>query len=187
MGSRETFGPDLKRIRIRRGLSLARIAEATNVGEELWAAMERNDFSRWPAGIYARAYLRTYASMIDVDPDLVVDEFCRWFPHGDRRADRIIREQASIVNHPLEYREDGVGASRDREIEGRRFEDQVRARNKWWAADWVQPAVRAWQWVAKLTDAAGGSRRNVEGRGRDVRPAGEDGAARGPSQAHLTR
>ena len=49
--------------------------------------LERNDFSRWPTGIYARSYVRDYAAAIGVDPESTVDEFCRWFPQGDRRAE----------------------------------------------------------------------------------------------------
>src|SRR5262245_52590224 len=102
MSGREAFGPNLRRIRIQRGVSLQQIASETNVSEVLWAAMERNDFSRWPNGIFARAYIRDYAKMVGADPDAIVDEFCRWFPQGDRRADRQIRGQAEIVNHNLQ-------------------------------------------------------------------------------------
>lgn len=101
MSGREAFGPNLRRIRIQRGVSLQQIASQTNVSEVLWAAMERNDFSRWPNGIFARAYVRDYAKIVGADPDAAVDEFCRWFPHGDRRAERQIRGQAEIVNHQL--------------------------------------------------------------------------------------
>jgi transcriptional regulator with XRE-family HTH domain len=102
MSGREAFGPNLRRIRIQRGVSLQHIAAETNVSEVLWAAMERNDFSRWPNGIFARSFIRDYAKMVGTDPDATVDEFCRWFPHGDRRALPQIKGQAAIVNHPLE-------------------------------------------------------------------------------------
>jgi transcriptional regulator with XRE-family HTH domain len=102
MSGREAFGPNLRRIRIQAGVSLQQIASETNVSEVLWAAMERNDFSRWPNGIFARAYIRDYAKIVGADPDAAVDEFCRWFPQGDRRADRQIRGHAEIVNHDLD-------------------------------------------------------------------------------------
>lgn len=102
MSGREAFGPNLRRIRIQRGVSLQQIASETNVSEVLWAAMERNDFSRWPNGIFARAYIRDYAKIVGADPDATVDEFCRWFPQGDRRADRQMRGHAEIVNHQLQ-------------------------------------------------------------------------------------
>jgi transcriptional regulator with XRE-family HTH domain len=99
MSEREAFGPNLRRLRLQRGVSLQQLAASTNVNETLWAALERNDFSRWPKGIFARAYVREYAKAIGADPEATVDEFCRWFPNGDRRALPIIKGQAEIVGH----------------------------------------------------------------------------------------
>ena len=107
MSGREAFGPNLRRIRVQRGVSLKQLADKTKVAETLWAGLERNDFSRWPNGIFARAYVREYAKAIGVDPETTVDEFCRWFPNGDRRVAPIIKEQAIIVGHAeLEWRDE---------------------------------------------------------------------------------
>ena len=86
MSEREAFGPNLRRLRLQRGVSLKQLADSTKVAESLWAGLERNDFSRWPNGIFARAYVREYAKAIGVDPESTVDDFCRWFPNGDRRV-----------------------------------------------------------------------------------------------------
>jgi transcriptional regulator with XRE-family HTH domain len=99
MSDRETFGPRLRRERERRRISLETIATVTKVGIELWAGLERNDFSRWPSGIFARAFIRDYAKAVGLDADEVVDEFCRLFPQGDRRANRIIQGQAELIGH----------------------------------------------------------------------------------------
>ena len=101
--SRNAFGPNLRRRRLQRGVTLDQIAAATKVARELFDGLERNDFSNWPTGIYARAYVRQYAYAIGVDPDTTVDEFCRWFEHGDRRAERIVREQSVILGHALTW------------------------------------------------------------------------------------
>jgi len=106
MSEQDAFGPSLRRQRVQRGITLEQIAAATRIGRELWAAMERNDFSRWPKGIYARAYLRAYALETGADPDATVDEFCRWFPEGDRRAERVVREQAALMGHDLQWNDD---------------------------------------------------------------------------------
>jgi len=106
MSEREAFGPNLRRIRVQRGISLERISEATKVSADFWVGLERNDFSRWPSGIYARAYVRAYAFEIGVDPEATVNEFCRWFPQGDRRAARVVKEQAAIVGHDLQWKDD---------------------------------------------------------------------------------
>ena len=107
--TQDAFGPNLRRIRLQRGISLKQLAEATKVPENLWAALERNDVSHWPAGIFARAYVRQYALAIGVDPDSTVDEFCRWFPQGDRRAERLVRDHAELVGHSLEWEDDAPG------------------------------------------------------------------------------
>jgi len=101
--TRDAFGPNLRRLRIQRGISLDRIASHTKISPDLWEAMERNDFSQWPRGVYARSYIRDYAAVIGEDPDSVVDEFCRWFPQGDRRAEPLVRGQAAIIGHELEW------------------------------------------------------------------------------------
>jgi transcriptional regulator with XRE-family HTH domain len=113
MGEREAFGPNLRRLRVQRGISLERIAANTKVTTDLWSGLERNDLSRWPAGIYARAYVRAYAVEIGVDPDATVDEFCRLFPNGDRRVERVVRQQAAMVGHDLQWKDDLVGSVKD--------------------------------------------------------------------------
>lgn len=106
MRERDAFGPNLRRIRVKRGISVAEIVSATNVSARLWEGLERNDVSQWPSGIYARSYVRSYAKAIGVDPESTVDEFCRCFPQGDRRAELLIRGQAEIVGlRDLQWRD----------------------------------------------------------------------------------
>ena len=118
MTGAEAFGPNLRRMRLRRGISLYELSVRTKVSVELWDAMEGNDLSRWPAGIYARAYIREYAQVIGADPDATVDEFCRLFPQGDRRAEPLVRGHAELIGHPLTWRDDlpeGLGGD-DRRV-----------------------------------------------------------------------
>ena len=108
MSDKDTFGPRLRAERERRGISLETIASVTKVGGDLWDGLERNDFSRWPSGIFARAFVRDYARAIGLDADEVVDEFCRLFPIGDRRASRLMQAQAQLIGHHLAYAESGA-------------------------------------------------------------------------------
>src|SRR3990167_2077549 len=99
MPDRHTFGPRLRSERERRGITLDTLEAATKVGVDLWAGLERNDFSRWPSGIFARAFVRDYARVVGLDADEVVDEFCRLFPQGDRRLGRIIKAPGGMIGH----------------------------------------------------------------------------------------
>ena len=106
MTERDTFGPRLRRERERRGISLETIAAVTNVSVELWRGFESNDFSRWPKGVFARSFVRDYAKAVGLDANEVVDDFCRLFPLGDRRALPTIREQARIIGHRTDIGDD---------------------------------------------------------------------------------
>ena len=102
MSDRDTFGPRLRRERERRGITLEVLAESTKVGKDLWEGLERNDLARWPSGIFARAFVRDYAKVIGLDPDGVVDDFCRHFEKGDRRAARIVEAQGALIGHQVD-------------------------------------------------------------------------------------
>lgn len=121
MSDREHFGVRLRRERERRRVSLAEVAEATKVSVDLWEAMERNDFSRWPSGIFARAFVRDYARVLGLDADAVVDEFCRHFPIGDRRGQRLLEAHAELLGHPFQKAAaDPLPAGRNRRASDRR-------------------------------------------------------------------
>jgi transcriptional regulator with XRE-family HTH domain len=74
------FGEKLRLAREARGLSLEAIAQSTKIGAPLLASLERGDCSRWPTGVYSRAYVRTFAQAVGLDPKGIADEFCECFP-----------------------------------------------------------------------------------------------------------
>jgi cytoskeleton protein RodZ len=75
------FGASMRRVREDRGISLRQIAEATKLSVTALEALERNDISRLPGGIFSRAFVRSYASEIGVDPEQAVRDFVTQFPH----------------------------------------------------------------------------------------------------------
>lgn len=75
------FGNRMKRQREERGVSLRRIADATKISVSALEALERNDISRLPGGIFSRAFVRSYAIEIGLDPEQTVRDFLVQFPH----------------------------------------------------------------------------------------------------------
>src|SRR6476469_3372587 len=75
-----TLGADLRRERERRGLSLRTISESTKVSVALLEGLEADDISRWPGGIFRRAFVRAYAQSVGLDADEVFRRFERQFP-----------------------------------------------------------------------------------------------------------
>ena len=88
----ESFGAGLRRERERRQIALSSIAANTKIGLGLLQALERDDLSRWPSGIFRRAFIRAYAEAAGLDPIAITREFLERYPDAtdDRR-----REQAS--------------------------------------------------------------------------------------------
>ena len=75
-------------------------------------------------------FIRDYAKAIGLDADDLVDEFCRLFPLGDRRAARLIKAQAEIIGHQPGVLEDPALIPRegDRRSSARERKAQSRAR-----------------------------------------------------------
>jgi hypothetical protein len=76
----DDLGAWLRRERERAGVALEAIAARTKVARSLLDALERNDVSRWPSGIFRRSFVRGYAEAVGLDPDYVVALFVRAFP-----------------------------------------------------------------------------------------------------------
>jgi cytoskeleton protein RodZ len=73
------FGAKLREARERRGVSLREIAEHTKFSLAALEAIERSDASRLPGGIFARAFVRSYAAEVGLDPEATVQEFVQRF------------------------------------------------------------------------------------------------------------
>jgi transcriptional regulator with XRE-family HTH domain len=76
----ESFGRRLRSERERRGIVLESIATSTKIKASLLADLERGDLSKWPRGIFRRAFVREYAASIGFAPEPIVAEFVRLFP-----------------------------------------------------------------------------------------------------------
>ncbi|HMF95881.1 MAG TPA: helix-turn-helix transcriptional regulator [Vicinamibacterales bacterium] len=75
-----SFGARLRAQRERRGISLDEVASRTKINVALFEAMERDDASRWPSGLFRRAFMRAYATEVGLDPEPIVREFLERFP-----------------------------------------------------------------------------------------------------------
>jgi transcriptional regulator with XRE-family HTH domain len=71
----ESFGARMRQHRERQQISLTTIAEQTKIKLSMLESMEQGDVSRWPSGIFRRAFMRSYARVIGLEPDVVVREF----------------------------------------------------------------------------------------------------------------
>jgi cytoskeleton protein RodZ len=80
------FGRSLREARERRGISLRQIASTTKIGLTALEALERNDISRLPGGIFTRGIVRSYALEVGLDPDAAIQDFFAQFPNDSVAA-----------------------------------------------------------------------------------------------------
>lgn len=74
------FGSRLREARERRGVTLRDIAKATKISVVALDALERNDISKLPGGIFSRSFVRSYAVEVGLDPETTIQEFIDAFP-----------------------------------------------------------------------------------------------------------
>ena len=102
------FGGKLREARERRGVSLRQIANATKIAVSVLEALERNDIARLPGGIFGRAFVRSYAIEVGLDPETTIQEFIAQFPND-----------SVTVGHPASHQvEDHQAVESDRRMAG---------------------------------------------------------------------
>ncbi len=69
------IGRQLKQARDSRGISLRQVATATKISVSVLESLERGEFKRLPGGLFGRAFVRSYAIEVGLDPDEVVEKF----------------------------------------------------------------------------------------------------------------
>jgi len=75
-----SFGANLREQREERKVSLEDISAKTKIKVALLEGLEADDLSRWPQGIFRRAYIRAYAQAIGQDPDPLLQQFLALYP-----------------------------------------------------------------------------------------------------------
>jgi cytoskeleton protein RodZ len=71
------IGEVLERARARRGLDIETVAARTKIRAKYLRALETEDWEALPSTAYAKGFLRTYARLLGLDADALVDEYRR--------------------------------------------------------------------------------------------------------------
>lgn len=82
----EDLGTLLRNAREAQGISLKDIAARTKISVTALEALERNDFTRLPGGIFGRAFARAYALEVGLDADETVASFMAKLEQSEREA-----------------------------------------------------------------------------------------------------
>jgi len=106
----EQLGARLKAAREARGRSLRDIAGTTKISIAALEAVERNDFSKLPGGIFGRAFIRAYAIEVGLNPDATVKDFVAEVElHERNAAKRVRRPEVTIEDQAFLERQRQAG------------------------------------------------------------------------------
>lgn len=87
------FGKTLKEAREAKGMTLAQLAEATRILPSTVEDLENENFTRIPAPIYGRGFVKLYCEAVGLDPKPMIAEFMEIFS-GNRPP--VIQERRSV-------------------------------------------------------------------------------------------
>ncbi|CAM4251650.1 helix-turn-helix domain-containing protein [Saccharibacillus endophyticus] len=77
------LGQQLKDARMQKGLSLEDVQEMTKIRKRYLEAIEQGDFKVLPGSFYVRAFIKTYAEAVDLDPDLLLQNHPKDVPAAE--------------------------------------------------------------------------------------------------------
>ena len=101
------FGGKLRQAREGRGISLRQIAANTKFSVSALEALERNDVSKLPGGIFSRAFVRSYAAEVGLDPEQTVRDFLERF-HNEPAPEPQVHVPVADVEQSYENRQRAV-------------------------------------------------------------------------------
>jgi len=102
----ESFGSVLKLARERKGYSQADVAKSIYITEHVVRAIEEQRFDKLPEDTYTKGYIRSYAALVDLNPEGLVKDFSQGkelleLNEQDRlRKDKKIQEEALKQQSP---------------------------------------------------------------------------------------
>ena len=91
------FGKTLRTAREAKGLTIADIANRTHLMSAMVSDLENENFSRLPAPIYGRGFIKLYCGVVGLDPKPLIDEFME-IQSGNRQP--AIRERTVTTEEP---------------------------------------------------------------------------------------
>ena len=100
-----TLGSELKRQREERGITLSQISAATRIGTRFLKAIEEDNFSVLPGGIFTRSFIRAYAKHVGMNEEDAVDLYYKQIaPPPEESLEASVPSQKLEIVRPARLR-----------------------------------------------------------------------------------
>ena len=96
--------PVLRAAREASGRTLDEVVRETALSRRFVEAIDNHEFHRLPAGVYARAYLRTYARAAGLDPTAVLERYAAELPAVDVQLSGLVQNKEEPALEARRYR-----------------------------------------------------------------------------------
>lgn len=94
----DTIGDELRRARIAKNQTVKQVSEALNIKSLYIDALENNETDVFPAAVYGIAFLRSYAAYLELDSDLLVQQYKEKNASlSNAQADFPIHTEAAVI------------------------------------------------------------------------------------------
>src|SRR3954451_13463223 len=70
-----SIGETLREARMRQHLDIADVEDRTKIRAKYLRALEKEEFGMLPGSTFVKTFLRTYAELLGLDPQLLVEEY----------------------------------------------------------------------------------------------------------------
>lgn len=98
----KTVGEALKGRRERLGMTLTELEQRTGIKREMLVHIENNDFDQLPNNNYSEGFIRKYASVVNIEPNQLVQAHQDEIPSNQAEWDEVITVFNS--NKDLDYK-----------------------------------------------------------------------------------
>ena len=82
-------GHHLAKVRQRRGVTVEHIARELRLKTENVVAVEEDAYDRLPSAVFVSGYIRSYARLLDIDPEPLIERFQRLHPNAEPPPPRV--------------------------------------------------------------------------------------------------
>ena len=108
LSGRSAVGEKLRDARETRGVDLFRVERDTKIRSKYLAALEDGDFTDLPGDVYARGFLRNYATYLGLDPDEMEDEWREEAGHAEPVRPMISGPQPLTMRRKIVFQQSHV-------------------------------------------------------------------------------
>jgi hypothetical protein len=131
----------IRRARVARGISLSEVTARTFLSPRVVQKIDEGMFEQLPGGLYARSYVRTFAALVGLDPDEVVETLIDRLPPAEDPIPVLRQNLDALSACQFEMWDNWLRAARACGQAVRRAADPLRRVPRRWLAGCVDGAV----------------------------------------------